>query len=138
MTLVLEEKLLNISLTLPAMDVLGIERAAQTEQEQQQLGQAVADLRDARNILTLTPAANCELSDAEVQSGLLNAGRALKNHADFLAFYEFTCEEPKQLSSVGALVFKHYPSLSSLQLTWIIDAQQGLETLSPDNATFHF
>ena len=138
MTLVLEENLLSISLSLPAMDVLGFERAAKTEQEQQQLGQAVADLRDARNMLALTPAAHCELGDAEVQSGLLNAGQAVKNHADFLVFYEFTCQAPEQLSSVGASVFKHYPSLSTLQLTWIINAQQGLETLSPDKPAFHF
>ncbi len=138
MTLVLEGELLSINLNLPAMDVLGFERAAKTEQEQHQLGQAVADLRDAKKMLTLTSAALCELSDAEVQSGLLNTEQAENGHADFLVYYEFTCHAPGKLSAVGALIFKRYPTITALQLTWIIDAQQGLETLSPDNATFHF
>ena len=138
MTLVLQGSLLSINLNLPAMDVLGFERAAKTEQEQHQLGQAVADLRDAKKMLTLTPAAMCELSDAEVQSGLLSTEQVGNGHADFLVYYEFTCQAPEKLSSVDASVFNRYPSITALQLTWIIDAQQGLETLSPDNATFHF
>ncbi|HSX84227.1 MAG TPA: DUF2796 domain-containing protein, partial [Cellvibrio sp.] len=101
-------------------------------------GQAVADLRDAKKMLTLTPEAQCELNDTEVQSGLLNTDPAVNSHADFLVYYEFTCQTPEKLSSVDASVFERYPSITTLQLTWIIEAQQGLETLAPDNARFHF
>ena len=138
MTLVLEEGLLNLGLNLPSVDVLGFERAAATEQEQQQLDRAIADLRNPDKVLTLTPEARCELTDALVESALLQPDMPAADHFDFMVYYEFTCRQPEQLSSARAKLFELYPGINKVRFAWIIDARQGLETLLPDQPVIRF
>lgn len=57
---------LLLEITAPGMDVVGFEHEPQTENEHQQIDQAVALLKDANQLITINSAADCHLESATV------------------------------------------------------------------------
>jgi hypothetical protein len=136
MTLVFENQQLYITFTIPAVDLLGVERAPANEQEQQRLEQLLENLRVAENQLSIPPAAECRLVNVDVNSALL--AESNNSHADFTLDYRYTCTQPKHLTRLELPLFARYPSLTNLNVSWIVNDRQGASKLTRNKSELHF
>ena len=69
-----EQNILMIDLSMPAMNIVGFEHTANNNNEYGQVRHAVDLLRDGEHLFAPSPAAKCSLMHADVASALLEEG----------------------------------------------------------------
>jgi hypothetical protein len=113
---------LSVQLQAPLESLLGFERAPRTDAERRAAAELLARLRggDAAGLFKADAAAQCTLSSAEVQAGVLEpAGKTAgkddakddtkeDGHADLEAVYTFTCAQPGQLRTLEVGLFEAF------------------------------
>lgn len=136
MTLVLDQQELVVDLRVPAVNLAGHEGAPVTQEERQRTDEVIKTLRSPKNMMNISPEAQCELSAAEVSLGLLN--ESANAHANFNIHYEFICENSLSLKRLDVLLFSRYPSLEKIQIEWIANDRQGTQVLMKNQTEMHF
>ncbi len=99
------------SFDLPGHDLLGFEHAPVSDAEKAAVAAAGERLKQAAEILRLSPAAQCTVADATFETETPEAGA---EHVDFVARYRFSCAEPAALAGFTTGLFKAFPSLGEL------------------------
>ena len=137
-----EGNILSIGLEMPAMNVVGFEHPAGNDQEREQIMQADRLFRNGTALFQPTPAAQCTLSAAQVESVLLDnssnsvepAAEGGEQHADFDVSYEFHCSEPSHLRAMSFTLFQQFPGLHKLHTQVSTPSgQSGAELSDADN-----
>lgn len=77
-----EQHSLMVELSLPAMNVVGFEHSAESENEQAELRRAADLLRDGKRLLGPNPEAKCTLIRSEIDSVLLDQSGQHQHEAD--------------------------------------------------------
>ncbi|RLU00008.1 MAG: DUF2796 domain-containing protein [Ketobacter sp.] len=135
---------LMLELSIPAHDLVGFEHAPATEQEHKTLEAAVARLRNGLSLFVPNPEAQCSQTQVDVKSALLEADQHHEDHhdedhheaheeshADFTLFYQFECQDGKQLKQLGFEIFQDFSGVSSLSVQFIgPSGQQGMKATS--------
>ncbi len=148
----LDQNTLMIELSLPAMDVIGFEHPVNSKEERGEVDRATALLQDGLQLFAPTPAAECELVQADVASALLQSDRDTHEHeaehdekhaedehahADFDVSYRFNCQLPAQLNALTLSLFEHFPATRRLTAQAITPAGQAGAELTPDKRTLN-
>lgn len=120
----------ELALTLPAMDVVGFERAARSDTERQAVETARRTLLDHARLWQFTAAAGCVAQPAVVQvdgaGGDADAHHHHDHdhgdgpaHHDWQARYRFDCSRPEQLQRIVTGLFTAFPSLQRVDVQWL-------------------
>ncbi len=123
---------LSIGMAAPLDNLLGFERAPRTDAERKAAAEVLARLRDpdkGGRLFTLDAAAQCTLSQADVQAPVLEPGArtdtkaadakaadAKDDHADLDASYAFTCARPGDLRSLDLGLFDAYKRIQRIDV----------------------
>lgn len=122
---------LLVELDVPGVDIVGFEHPAVSPGDRQLIEEALAQLERGETLLTLPPAAKCELvsAEAEVHGSAENHGHENHDehedehesdeagtHTAFEARYAFECAAPENLTSVTFSYFDHFTTSSELRV----------------------
>jgi hypothetical protein len=92
----IEANRVEIEFESPSINVVGFERAPTTEGERVTMAEAEQQLRDGPRLFVLTPAAECRLQSANVET----PSWGQSGHADYEARYVYECAKPHLLRSI--------------------------------------
>lgn len=134
MNLVLENSLLNITMSIPGMDAVGFEHPAVSADEQAILQKALAHLQNPDALFLLSKNADCHLLNGMVETALLNKEAKPGVHADVDISYQWQCKNPDDLKQVSVQLFAHLSHLQKIQANWISQSNQSAVELTKDNA----
>lgn len=157
LTLVFENGALEIQFESPAMSLLGFEHKPKTKEQMETIERTKAILSSPTKVIFIE-GANCAPvnTDVEIHGP---AGQAIENtreqehdhhdsdgkhtehstsHSEILATYRFDCVDGEKIRSTDVALFEYFPSLESINVHWVTEAQQGQSTLQPKAATIEF
>ncbi|UTV27468.1 zinc uptake protein ZrgA [Photobacterium atrarenae] len=80
MNLAQDGKEVLLEITAPGADVVGFEHTPETPAQQQALTEAIRQLKQTDTLLSLTPAAHCQLTEVRVEETLTHAHAAHDDH----------------------------------------------------------
>ena len=129
----LEGKILELELESPAMNLVGFEHAANSDDDKAKVAAVRAQLENPLALFALAKAANCKESAQELESPLFSdkpaSVKGEQGHSEIHAHYTFDCEKPEQLTKLDlSPLFKAFPATNSIQLQLIgPNGQQGIE-----------
>ncbi|QHD03414.1 zinc-binding protein [Pseudomonas sp. S04] len=143
----LDGQTLELELDSPAMNLVGFEHAANTPADKVKVAAVRAQLEQPLVLFSLPQAANCVLSQQELNSPLFGdkpdadddhdhadakdaeGHEHHHDHSEIHAHYQFTCSQPDALKSLDlAQVFKTFPATQKIQVQLISpNGQQGVE-----------
>lgn len=133
--LALDGEALHLALDLPGMDALGFEHPPRTPQQNAALAQAKARLADTAALFIPTPAAACRAEPGRVEAHGFDA-EAQGEHADFAARYVFHCAQAAALRDVQVELFRHFPSLETVDVQAATANGQSAATLTRQQSGF--
>lgn len=149
---VLEGQALNITLHSPAINLVGFEHPAATEQEKAGLQALESSMHAPEYWIELPSSADCALSRVEIgqhhEASLdgdedheheheESAGAPTDEHMDLSFDYRFLCASPENLDSARILLFDRYPALTALTAQ-VITRTQSVQELNANNADLKF
>uniref|UniRef100_UPI0035637724 ZrgA family zinc uptake protein n=1 Tax=Neptunomonas sp. TaxID=1971898 RepID=UPI0035637724 len=151
---VVEEKLLDVMLITPAVNVVGFEHTPETEAQKAEVLQAINSLKQGYQIIQLPRAALCLLKEADVTQSLLESQHEHEEehahaheeeheheekhaheheeedgHADIRVHYQFVCAKPEQLTQITVGLFDQFPVVESVRYQMVSQAGQTGGTL---------
>ena len=143
LNIALDGNTLQLELASPAMNILGFEHAPRNQKQQAAVKQAVVRLKKGAQMITLTPAAKCNLTEAEVDTALLKHpheaghGKATHEdeHTDFDAHYVFQCQQAARLQVITLNLFKAFPGIEELAVQLLTDKGQTASNLTAATPT---
>ena len=129
---VLDDKGALFELRVPAIDVLGFERAPETNTEQAQVDAAVAKFEDFGALFTIFEEAECVPLSAEAKL------EVDEDHAEIHTEFELTCYAPGKLTWIEVGAFKAFPDIAVVDVSVVTPTGQtgGELTLSAKRLTF--
>lgn len=130
----------EIMLESPAINLVGFEHAASTDEEKQKLADAKAKLEAGAELFVMNSEAECSLKEAKVTSALLgNAEESEEHdagdtHSDMDVSWSFACSKPAELNEVSVKLFSAFPEgLHKLRAEWITDKGASAQELDKDD-----
>jgi hypothetical protein len=154
--LVAEGTEVQIALTSPAANLVGFEHAPASSAEGERLSEALATLKQGERLFRLTPAAECRLEEAVVETPLAgdkehehehdheheheheHEHAHAEAHADVDATYRFTCARPDRVEGVEVMLFDAFPGTERLRVQYVTEQGQGGADLTPSNPSLRF
>ena len=150
----LDGQTLELELESPAMNLVGFEHAASNPADKAKVAAVRAQLEQPLALFGLPKAANCVLSEQELESPLFgekpedhvahdhdakDADEHHHDHSEIHAHYQFTCAQPDALKTLDLEpLFKTFPATQKIQLQLIgPNGQKGLE-VTPQSGTLSF
>ncbi len=133
LNVVLEDKVLELELESPAMNLVGFEHAANSDSDKAKVAAVRTQLENPLALFALAKAANCSESAQELESPLFGdkptSVHNEQGHSEIHAHYTFDCETPEQLTTLDlSPLFKAFPATNRIQLQLIgPNGQQGIE-----------
>ncbi|WP_409276891.1 DUF2796 domain-containing protein [Pseudomonas defluvii] len=148
---VLDGQTLELALESPAMNLVGFEHAASTDEDKAKVSAARTQLEKPLELFSLPKAAGCVLAQQEFKSPLFgnmpdaddhdededhdedvkgaDGHEHHHEHSEISAHYQFTCATPAALKSLDLTqVFKTFPATQKIQVQLISPSgQQGAE-----------
>jgi hypothetical protein len=147
LTIAIEAGAVEIELTSPAIDLVGFEHTARTEQERERVKAAASRLAQPETLFSLSEAGcqhletTIDLADI-IHDDKLIEGQAHSHHdhshTDIVANYKYHCQDPTLLSSMTVALFAVFPGIEKIDVVWIKATQQGAATLSANHRTIKF
>jgi hypothetical protein len=146
LNIVLFNEQLSLELRSPAVNLLGFEHNKHNLEQQ-------AIVKSTRDHLTNTKAlfffegGECQLMQPSPHFSYLlksngNTHPPLEKddnrHSDIEAHFSYTCEQPVSLKSMTTKLLEVFPGITSLQVQWIIQDQQGATTLNHQRNSLYF
>lgn len=148
LTLAVEGKRLEFMLESPAANIVGFERSAATDEEEQKLAEAKAKLAKGQSLFNINPEAKCSLSSSEVESALFEHDDHAEHdhhdehtehvegetHNDIAATWIFSCAKPGALQTVKTALFASFPDgFEEIMVEWITAKNASAMTIDQDN-----
>lgn len=158
LTIALEDPILEIQLTSPAMNLVGFEHKAGTKKDTATVKKTSSLLRQHDALFLLTGAL-CDHVKTSIDLAGLIAGddhehAYQKNsnqdehdhedhihndiHRDIVANYKYRCKNIASLSSITVTLFESFPGIHKIHAMWVNQTQQGAATLTPNNHIINF
>ena len=150
----LDGQTLELEMQSPAMNLVGFEHAASSDADKAKVAGARKLLEQPLSLFKLPAAANCQISDQQLESPLFGSGPAADDdddehhkdgdehhheHSEIHAHYQFTCTSPAALQHLDlAQLFSSFPATQKIQVQLIGNSgQQGVD-LTPANSSLKF
>lgn len=138
----------QISLDSPLDNLLGFERGPRNEKERQSVKAMALKLHQADALFVFTPAAQCRLESARLESSVLapgllasasDSGKSSDTakagtsdvHAELAATWRFQCAAPQALQGVDVRLFQKFSSLKRIDAAVAGPKGQSSAKLSP-------
>lgn len=138
----------QIGLDSPLDNLLGFERAPRNENERQAVKAMALQLHQADTLFVFTPAAQCRLESAELESAVLtpallasaaDSGKGSDTakadstdmHAQLAATWHFQCAVPQALQGVDVRLFQQFAGLKRIDAAVAGPKGQSSTKLSP-------
>ncbi|MFT5390790.1 MAG: hypothetical protein ACI8PT_000978 [Gammaproteobacteria bacterium] len=149
LNVVVEGHAVGLQLHVPAVDVVGFEHTARTEQEKAAVATALKRFSSTEHLFELSAAAKCVMTKAAASLGgehtahrkskKGNHGHADKqdSHSELLAEYYFECAAPELLKHLVVNVFDVL-SAKALRAAVVTEQQQTSIKLTSSNRTINF
>ena len=153
LNVVQEESSLSLEFISPSVNIVGFEYQPSTDEERAAVETAMSDLSEGSALFSPSDAAGCELVNAEVESeiedpeGEEHEGEEHeegeeeegKVHSEFHATYEFTCENPDNLTGLElSNLFTLYSGIEDLDVQYALESGQGAEELNAQSTQLTF
>jgi len=141
MSIAIEKQRLVIELVSPAIDFVGFEHRAKTEENIELVNKLEKQLSKHDQVFSFT-GGNCQLISKHIDlSNLKNTldnhkhhnEEKINNHGEVIANYDYHCEKASELSLITVKVFNLFPSVKEIQAMWITEVHQGAELLNAKN-----
>jgi len=150
----------SLGLESPLSNLLPFEHRPATPEQRMQVRDLALRLRRAETLFQLTPAAECRLTKAELESEslepeLLDPEATLfqdlaedggdkspakagehEEHGDLDAEFTFMCAKPEKLNSVDVLLFAAWPRIEKVEARAVTPRGQRADTLSAKKHLF--
>ena len=131
---------ISVSLMSAMYNIVGFERAPETETELAVLKSAIAALDNGEDLFAFTPSAGCTLVSAEHDvPDLISDDDAREDHEgrqhghrDLDASFEFTCEKPGKLTSIEVDLFDPFENLQKVNAIVLSGVRQVASELSDE------
>ncbi|KIO48113.1 DUF2796 domain-containing protein [Nitrosospira sp. NpAV] len=150
----------QVNLNSPLDNLLGFEHAPRNEKERQAIKAMASKLNEASSLFVFTPAAQCRLESADLNSPVLSAdllppasgsgksadknsgasefsppasSAAVDAHAELDATWQFQCAKPQALQGVDVQLFRMFPGLRRLDVAIAGPKGQSSTKLSPES-----
>lgn len=134
----IEAKQVSLHLETPMANVLGFEHAPRTAAERAQARAALEQLQTGARWWRIDPAAQCVVSQVQIDADALRQTDAAKTgaqapdeHADIDADYVFTCADAARAATIEVGVFKDWPHLHRIDVQVAGPRGQFKRTLDP-------
>lgn len=150
----LEGKTLELELSSPAMNIVGFEHAASSDEDKAKLATAKETLLKPHGLFSIPEAAGCVAKLAKVTSPLYGdkdddgddddhdhdaAGGHEHEHSDIHGHYQFACETPAVLNKLDLTqLFKAFPATHSVRVQLITPKRQLGAEVKPANPIVNF
>jgi len=142
MNLAVDGTQVMIELDSPAVNIVGFEHTPQSEDQRNQVKQAIQRLEAAEDLFVFSPGVRCQLDEAEVESDLDQGhddhddhghghDESGQTHSDFSARYLFSCEAIDNLKQVEVKLFAEFEGLEEIKVQVITSDNQSLNHLTP-------
>lgn len=147
----------ELELIAPGADIVGFERAPETEAEKTAVAAAVRTLEAGADLFRLPEAAGCVLAEAEVEApfededgdhdhdhkhghkhGASSDGGGEAEHTEFHAHYRFECAEPGRATGFSTVYFDKFPAARELDVQAITPNGQVAVELTPADPQLEF
>lgn len=163
---VLDDKVLQLSLETPLANLLGFERGPRSEAERQAVRAMALRFHAGATLFVPTAAAGCTLLGSQLVSGVIEAGllaapaavagpaamaaklpagatpapaaNSAPDHADLEATVRFVCAQPAALKGVEVRLFQAFPRLRQLDTALATGKVQRGTRLTPQQTMLSF
>ena len=159
---VLDDKILQLSLQTPLANLLGFERAPRNPAERQAVRAMALRFHAGATLFVPTAAAGCSLLGSELGSGVIEAGllaapaamaakppaapapapapaaNTAPEHADLDVTVRFLCTQPSALKGVEVRLFQAFPRLRQLDTALASGKAQRGTRLTPQQTMLSF
>lgn len=146
-TIAMEDEILEIQFTSPAMNLVGFEHKASTKKEIKAVESVGLQLRQ-HETLFLFSGGDCDHVKTSIDVSSLSENEnhdhshenhdKNDNHSDIIANYRYRCENKTLLSSLTVTLFKLFPGIHEIHAIWVMQKEQGKATLTPNNYVVEF
>lgn len=140
-----------IELRTPAHNVVGFEHAPESEEEQALLAESLQALEEEELFRILPEGAGCELTGAEVHSGVGEAEEHAdeeaehegegagheeeETHSEIDVEYTLLCADAAAIEALDmSELFARFPNFEEVRAQWVSDTQQSAKDLTRDDA----
>jgi hypothetical protein len=122
----------ELEIEIPAIDVVGFERAPASDAENAAVADALAILGDFDGLFMLTAAAGCSAVEAEAEFEIEG------DHAAFHAHYELACAQGSAVTSLKTTAFDAFPSLEEIDAAVVTESSQAGGEMEADSPSLSF
>ena len=127
-----------IELESPAVNIVGFEHKPQNKAEQDQVEQAINQLKQAKALFLFTSDANCHLDAVEVETELQQDHEQHDHdhhesdveHSEFSVNYTFSCDSIEKLEQVEVTLFQEFNGIESITGQLITTKSQGFNRIN--------
>ena len=147
LTIAIEGTEIEIEFESPAMNIVGFEYQAQSEQDIKAVERAATTLKQYDTVFSFSDTI-CRLIDSSVNvAGVLADAHddhdahdeaSADTHSDISAAYHFRCENLSGLSEIKVNLFQLFSGIEEIRTMWLKDGKQGAVTLTEDGAVVRF
>jgi hypothetical protein len=139
LNLVLEGEQLLMQLQSPAYNIVGFEHKPATQEEQQRLEHAMAQLRASETLFSLPTAAHCTIKEVTLHSPLLEQNTSDHlTHTDIEAEYNYSCNYPEALTHLDVQLLVIFPLMEKITVQTVTPAGQSRVELSAKETRIQF
>ena len=145
-----------IELTSPAMNITGFEHYDGSDKQKAAIAHAIVLMEGADSLFSLK-GGDCQLTSTSTDFTALTSEhdahqgahhddhsddhhddhgeKPRAQHSDISAVFEFQCTEGETLSAIDVNLAAVFPGIHTLDVEWIVDGQQGSQTLTEGSDT---
>ncbi|TSC34716.1 DUF2796 domain-containing protein [Pseudomonas sp. ST1] len=137
---VLEGKTLEFEFDSPAMNIVGFEHVATSDEDKAKVAKARELLLKPNALFSIADAANCSATSVKLESPLFgDKDDDHDEHSEIHGHYKFVCDAPAVLKRLDlSQIFKTFPDTKKLQVQLISPGgQSGAEVIAA-NPTLKF
>lgn len=142
---------LAIELESPAINIVGFEHKASSEKDKQAVITVTKQLKDGSALFVTPKQAQCQLSDSDVESVLIEHHEDHEDHdkhegheghsdghSEFHANYAFQCKNVAALKNVNLQLLHTYSGIHKLRVQMITAHGQTATEMTADNTLLSF
>lgn len=158
LTIAFENQELAIELLSPAINIVGFEHKAKTDEEIAAISKAMVLLSHHNEMFTFSNG-DCELINYFVDvSSVSNPiaeernhttskhaehshktnNEQIRNHSEVIAHYAFRCKKASTPPDITVKVFELFTGINHITAIWLTQTQQGSVILNPSNNIINF
>lgn len=131
----LDGQKLFIELESPAMNIVGFEHEAHSQEDKQAVNKATKLLHQGEALFVLPNKAQCQLVDIDIDSELLEHNDHEGHddhdgHSEFHAQYEFACKTMSALNNINLQILHTFEGIHELKVQLISDHGQSTSEMS--------